>query len=546
MHRLLWNRRLRPWFGRRWGRPLTGLVASSAIALPASGLLLAVLPHTEQPLYFSLWAGLVVGCAFSILQITIAMTVAMRCPQAVRIAMTLSIVALATALTWFLPLESRMRRPLILAVCSGCLGSLLVSLVFCGLSRRSLVAPGGYSLGSSSQRFDIWLLVSMIWFFTIQYDEYYSRFLSSTLGDRFLWSCAAAGSATAGSFLVLSRFRNRLLAYLIAMPVVLVALWIGSERVHEYMYFPLPRRVFAVVVIAAGTGWILAQESVPRLLDLCNWKWRTHRRIDLWAMSAAPADSHPPASRSKIARLQNSWRVLAALFLMSLFSGVLASTLGAWIPFRSRQYFEAMLTPTVAASAISLVVLAAHQLTRLWALCLALAVFLLVLVSMFPEFMNDIPRSIRYGILGIPIPVATAIYGMIRLADQQGRYTIGVVKRVREPISIRELMGGTLILGVEFSLMNASQVDIVPLAAMTCAALFLCLISIVWYRGYFIGVGRRTWIASGFLLALYLAAVYLDRSLASKGTLFMVCLFLGWHWLIAQSLRRNGWSKIAV
>jgi hypothetical protein len=165
---------------------------------------------------------------------------------------------------------------------------------------------------------------------------------------------------------------------------------------------------------------------------------------------------------------------------------------------------------------------------------------------MFPEVMKDGPSFFRYGILAFPIPIATVMYMLIRLADQQTRHTIGMIKRVREPISIQELMGGTLILGIEFSILRLAQIEILPLVASLCVALFLCLISLVIYRAYFIGFTRGTWVASGLLLAILLAAVSFERQLMSVEPLIVLGIFLACHLMIARSLCRFGWTRIPV
>jgi hypothetical protein len=547
MYGLLWQKRVRPWFARRWYRPLTGLVAPCAIAIPASGLLLALIPHAEHPLRLSPLAGLVGAIAFSFVQFAIAMIVVMRCPQVLRVAMVLSIVTLTTVFTWYVPTEDRVQLPLIFAVYSGCFGSLLVGTAFRSVFRRSLVGPGGYSLGASSKRSDIVLLVVMMLFFWIQYDELYTRRMSASFGFGFLWACAAAGAATSWSFLALSHFKNRLSAYVIAMPIVIVAAVEVSNGVHEYMYAPLPWIVIAIVVVAALVGWILAQELGSRLLVLSHWKWRALKRVGKLTISGMPPDSlHPPTWRSNITLLQNSWWCLASLFLAPLFCSILISFAESWITFRLRSYCYGILLSITVASATSFCVLAAHQIQRLWAQCLTLAVFLLVLVSMIPEAMKDSPSLFRYGILAFPIPIATVVYMLIRLADQQTRHTIGVIKRVREPISIQELMGGTLIMGIEFSMLRLAQIEILPLVTALCAALFLCLISLVIYRAYFIGFNRGTWVASGLLFAIILAFMSFNRELISEEPMIALGLFLTCHLIIARSLFRFGWTSIPV
>lgn len=547
MSGVLWQQRLRPWFTRRWYRPLIALVVPSAFLIPVGMILLAVLPHADFPLRISPLSGVTCALGFSFAQFAIAMTATMRCPQPLRLAMVLSIVALTTVFIWYTPIGGRIKIPLAFAVYCSCIGSLLVGIVFRLLSGQGLVGSGGYSLGSSLPISDLWLLAVIGIFFWLHYEEHYTRRLVRYLGSGYLWACVAAGAATGWCFLARCRFRSRLLGYSIAFPGVLLALWKVSVASNEYMYSPVSWSIIVVVAVAAFIGWIVAQEAGAYLLDVCHWKWRELDRLDKVAMSDMFSEVRPvPASLRNVWLFRNGSHCLVRLFLVSVLLVLLITLAETSVSLRPFERLLVFLIPVAAACVISFFVLAAHQVQRLWALCLMLAVFLLVLASLPPEIMVESPMYFRYGILAFPIPIAAAVYMVIRLTEQRGRQTIGSVKRVREPISIQELMGGTLIVGIEFSMLRVAQVDVLQLVALLGVALFFCVLSLMIYRVLFIGFTRGTWIAVGGFVAMYLAGASFEQGLRSPTMLIGLVLYIGCHWIIAASFRRSGWTGIPV
>lgn len=503
------------------------------ISLPSSCLLLLALPHSRDSVRLAAMTGVLVGVCLALLHSAVSIAAAMRAPTVIRASMAVLISTLASAFCWNLggnSIDAWLYVPITLAIYSSSIGAAISAIAIRLRFEKEFVGPRGYLHSSATHRWELALIPLSVAFLWAQMKWLDSTWLRDIVTIETFGCALIVGAAGGWCCLSNSLLDQRRLAFSPTVSALAVAMFVSANAMHDWIDSPRYWRNTIAMVATAVPCWWLTQEAVVAVGRLARWQWQPIDRANRLASDSCDLWRVTQAGRG--------WTGLAGIYLAAMACVIAASLLsqmqwGFSMP-TVHLHVSTLLNGILVALITSGLVLGAHRCRNWFGFTLLASCVVLSLASVARVQLDSI------ALLVAVVPIALLTQMLVRAADWRNCATMDTIARKPSPISIRDLLALTLVLGIEFAMLRLTPTPPTLLLATCGIALLAMLVSIGFYRAFFVGWNPE--IVAAMVSASSVLAVTDARNSGSTQIVAAVG-FVATHFGIASGLTTLGWKR---